>query len=128
MNKIAAVPYNQMEFRWVSSYYDSNLNGTCIYNGELCEFKTDVGEYIEEIDKWEEDICVIYKLTWKEKLKWIFRQKKFEWCVGYHYTYFKNGNGKRGNGNHFYIRKPKWIFDILFKLYFKQSLKLLKKK
>lgn len=96
------------KFRWIEEHFDVHLSGTCIYKGKLCYFET---EYPEE----DEFYYNIYSLTWQEKLKWLLRQWFFELCIGYHWTY-KN-NKKVWDG--FILRKPNWLYDFLFRLYYK---------
>ena len=55
------------------------------------------------------------KLDFISKLKWYWKQWKFERCVGYHWTY---PNRKRGKG--FYYRNPKWLYVWLFNRYYKR--------
>lgn len=114
MKKIADINYENVEFRFISNHYDVHLNGTCIYNGELCEFKNQYPDLDEETDEWEEMIVEIYQLTFKEKFEWYKRQWLFENCVGYHWTY-----PQRKEGKSFYYRKPQWLYKRLFNLYYK---------
>lgn len=118
MKKIADIKYDEVNFRFISDHWDVHLTGTCIYNGELCEFKNQYPDYDEELDEWEEMIVEIYQLNLLEKFKWYKKQWLFEKCVGYHWTY---GSGKRNRG--FYYRKPKWLYKIIFNLYYKLKTK-----
>ena len=111
--KIDKILYEKVDFKWVGSHYDLHLNGTCYYNNEIHEFKTISGEWDDETDNWEDSYCEIYKLTLKEKLKWLYWQKKFEWLVGYHWT-----DDNRKKGVNFYYRRPKWLYKLLFKLHY----------
>lgn len=109
---IESIPYEQVKFKFVSSHYDIHLKGTCIFNGELCEFESD---YLKDDDDDDDDIIVnIYKLTIIGKLKWYFKQWMFEKCVGYHCSY------PRRCGVGFYYRKPVWLYTILFNMYYKR--------
>jgi len=108
MKPIKQLKYEDVKFRFVSDHYDIHLNGTCYYNGSLCEFMAELppGHYnTTTVD--------IYKLSLVNKLKWIWRQWLFELCVGNHWSY---KNGKR-NGN-FYNKKPKWLYKILLNWYY----------
>lgn len=116
MKKIADVKYEDVDFRFISNHWDVHLGGTCIYNGELCEFKNQYPDYNEETDDWEDMIVEIYQLTLSEKLNWYKRQFLFEKCVGYHWTYTHR---KKGKG--FYYRNPKWLYEMLFKYYYKSK-------
>lgn len=118
MKKIADVNYNEVKFRFISNHYDVHLNGTCIYNGELCEFKNEYPDYDEETDEWKEMVVEIYQLTLQEKLRWYKRQWLFEKCVGYHWSY---NNNKRGG--YFHYRKPQWLYKRIFNLYYKRKKK-----
>ena len=106
---IKTLPYEKIDFRWINKHYDVHLNGSCMFNGSLHEFENDYPEENEEM------FVRIYKLDWLSKLKWYWKQFKFEKCVGYHWTYNK---GKRNKG--FYYRKPKWLFVRLFNWYYKK--------
>ncbi len=99
MNKITNLKYSDVDFIWVNEHYDKHLSGLCKYNNEVCFFKTN----------YEISIVSIYKLNFKEKIKWKLKQKIFEFCVGYHWTY------PRIN---YRLRKPYWFWRILFKLYY----------
>ena len=114
MKKIAEINYRDVKFKFISNHWDFHLNGTCLYNDELCEFKSKYPDYNEELDEWDEIFVEIYSLTFREKSKWLLRQWRFEKCVGYHWTY-KDGK-KQG---HFYYRNPKWLYQKIFKLYYK---------
>ena len=114
MRKIADVKYEDVNFRFISNHYDVHLGGTCIYNGELCEFKNEYPDYDEDTDEWKDMIVEIYQLTLKEKLAWYKNQWLFEKCIGYHWSY---KNGKRGKSFHY--RKPKWLYKIIFNLFYK---------
>jgi hypothetical protein len=114
MKLITTIKYNEVDFKFISSHYDLHLDGTCLYNKKLCQFKTILGDWNKEKDEWEYDFCQIYELNLKEKIKWKLRQKKFEWMVGYHWTYPKKKD------THFHYRKPKWLYVFLFNLFYKR--------
>lgn len=113
-NLIATIPYKEVKFKWVSTHYDVHLNGTCIYNGELCEFENKYPDYNEEIDEFEEMQVKIYQLDLLNKLKWIKSQLVFEKCVGYHWSYDNNKRGKS-----FHYRNPEWFYKLLFNWFYK---------
>lgn len=114
MKLIATIPYWETNFKWISGHWDLHLKGTCTYKGSLCEFKTIVGYYNEEIDDFDESFCEIYELSLFEKLSWLKRQWMFEQCVGFHYSYKDNKKISK-----FYIRNPKWLYNFLFYFYYK---------
>ncbi len=117
MKLITTLPYSKTKFKFAANHYDLHLNGTCIYENKLCEFKTIVGDWNEEKDEWDESFCEIYTLTFFEKIEWIWRQWCFETCVGHHWSY---KDGKRGAS--FSYRNPKWLYELLFKLYFNMKI------
>ncbi len=119
MKLITSIPYQDVNFIWISDHWDWHLHGTCYHNNQLCEFKTIEGvfDFDEENEDWIEKIptmCEIYSLTYLEKLQWKWRQFQFEQCVGYHWTYPYRKAGERP----FYYRKPKWLYKFIFKIYY----------
>lgn len=87
MKKIANIPYSKTDFKFVQNHYDLHLSGTCIYNNKLHIFKTINWDYDDEDDENYNPTCDIYELTLKERIKYCYMQKKFEWMVGYHWSY-----------------------------------------
>lgn len=65
MKLIATIPYNQVNFKFITNHYDIHYSGTCIYNSNLCEFKS-IPEFDEE-GEWIKDDVEIYSLTENEK-------------------------------------------------------------
>ncbi len=128
MTLLTEIPYRDVDFVWVSSHWDIHLSGLCRYNGKLCQFSTtqeNNPEWDEKRDAEDDDYnispfittCAIYSLSLKEKAKWLFKKKKFEWAVGYHWTYpYRNdwNHPKR----HFFIRRPKWLYRALFNFHY----------
>ena len=110
---IKVIPYDEVNFKWISNHWDVHLSGTCIYNGELCEFENSYPMYNEDTDEYEEMLVKIYKLDLLSKLAWMKRQWGFEKCVGYHWTYI---NGARSYG--FKYRKPEWFYKRLLNWYY----------
>ena len=95
--------YRDVQFVWVSSFYDLALKGLCLEQKELCLFKTD----------YDTMKVSIYHLAVAEKIRWILRKLLFEWCVGYHFSYPQRALGQR-----FRYRNPKWFSKIVFRVYF----------
>ena len=120
MKYLKTIPYCEVNFRFISNHYDLHIEGTCLYENEICYFFTHLPDYDEENDCWKEAFTMIYKLTTYEKVKWLLKQWLFEKCVGCHCSY-KN-NDLRG---YFYYRKPEWLYKFLFSSYYRIS-KLLK--
>ena len=104
LQKALIKPYDEMDWVWISDHYDIHLDGLCRHDGELSRFKTD----------FDSEICTIYTLTNWEKIKWLWRKRMFEVCIGYHWTYPHRKQGVRFN-----YKKPRWFWDIIFKLYYK---------
>jgi len=115
---IKILPYEQVKFKWISDHYNIHLNGTCIYNNELCEFDIDNSTYDDETDEYDGLFVNIYKLNFIDKLKWRFKQWKFEKCVGYHWSYPHRDKGFYYRS--FYYRKPTWLYVWLFNKYYKK--------
>lgn len=128
MEKITTILYDEVDFVWILNHWDIHLEGLCNHNGELCYFETQKGtgywdeeccEDIErECDEYVEVIpnkCDIYSLTKEEKQSWLKRKRKFEVCVGYHWTYPYRKTGERPYG----YKKPKWFWNLLTIFYYK---------
>jgi hypothetical protein len=108
------LPYNEVDFLWVSDHYDIHLSGICKYQGRIYEFFTEDPGYNEETDDWEPIYTKLFYLTRYQIIKWLLKKKMFEICVGYHWTYPNRKEGER-----FYYRNPQWLYTRLFKLYYK---------
>jgi hypothetical protein len=105
--KIASqVQHESMHRVWISDYWDGHLSGLCRHNGELCRFEI---ECDEDGDCPKNATYTIYTLSPLEKLRWLWRKKKFEICVGRHWTY-----PDRKNGVQFRRRKPRWLDALLW--------------
>jgi hypothetical protein len=111
MELITTIPYDEVDFNFISSHYDIHLHGTCIYKSDLCVFYTH-REYDDDMDDFIDTVS-IYKLTFIEKLRWELKQYMFELCVGPHWSYI-NGKPKGKYGT----REPKWLYELLFKMYY----------
>ena len=111
MNHIDMISYDKMEFVFILSHYDINLSGLCKHNNKLCEFK------LRDYDDPDDDLkCYIYKLSFKEKIKWLYKKTIFEWCIGYHWTYPYRKNGYK-------LRRPRWFWQIVHNLYYHKTIK-----
>lgn len=101
------VPYEKMNFVWITNHYDFHLSGLCRHAGALCRFKLE--------SDWEEPV-IIYRVTRLDPLqrtgslihKWLF-----EACVGRHWTYPDRKCGERYGS-----RKPAWLHKLLSRSYF----------
>lgn len=110
MKHIATLPYNEIDFVWISNHYDVHISGLCKMGYTLFYFKTI--NYIDLYDRDEELMCDVYMLSFMEEIKWKLKKFFFERMVGYHWSYPKRKN------NHFHYRKPQWLYKLLFKLYY----------
>jgi hypothetical protein len=90
----------------VQEHYDVHLEGLCRVKGKLCRFAT-----LNAFDEGEPPLCAVYPLTVRERLWWLWRKKRFEVCVGYHWTYPRTRS--------FHIRRPRWLFQALFNLHYR---------
>jgi len=107
MKHIATLPYDEIDFVWISNHYDVHLSGLCRMGNTLFWFETKIeGDY-------EKITCDIYMLSFWEEVKLRLRKFLFEQMVGYHWSYPKT----KSKG--FYYRKPEWLYKRLFKLYYK---------
>ena len=105
---VGILDYDKMNWIWVrvSEVCDINLEGLCWHEGRLCRFKTENGrkdntQYIP--------ICRMYQLKFRDKLRWLWKKKKFEWCIGYHRSYPKKLYKER---------KPKFFWKWVFGIYY----------
>lgn len=105
------IPYKDLDIVFVTNYYDVPLSGTCIHDGKLCEFECS-SEHDDPL------MYAIYRLSFLQKIKAKFTQWKFEQCVGYHWSYH---SGKKTT--YFYIRKPKWLYTMLYKWFYRKNRK-----
>lgn len=108
MEPFKVVEDTKVEYRFISNYYDVPLNGICYYLGILYEFER------APLEEYFDDCLHLYKLTAWQEFKWKLKQKLFEICVGYHWSWYP-----KNRGNLFHFRKPEWFYKKLFKLYYK---------
>lgn len=109
---IATIPYDEVNFVWISGHYDIHRFGLCKIGNTLFYFKTiNVDQYYDDETELK---CEIYMLSFLEEIRWRLKKFFFEQMIGYHWTYpFR----KEATG--FYYRNPKWLYKFLFWLYFK---------
>lgn len=99
------IGYEFIQFVYIISYYDQPLSGTCMYNNKLHYFQ------LSDIDDEHKTYYEIHEFNFFERIKFYFKQMMYELCVSDHYVYSNRIlNIKK--------RKPKFIFDFLYKLYF----------
>lgn len=106
MKHIATLPYDEIDFVWVSNHYDVHISGLCKLGFSLFYFKTINHDSDEEL------MCEIWMLSFMEEIRWKLKKFFFEQMVGYHWSYPKRKN------SHFHYRKPEWLYKLLFKLYY----------
>lgn len=109
---LAKIPYDQMDFVWITDHYDIHLSGLCRVDGELMLFK------IVDVSDNEMPSYVVYPLTRLQKVKWLWKKWLFEVCIGEHWSY-----PQRKKGIHFYIKSPTWFWSTVFALYYWKSTK-----
>ena len=100
---------NDVKYRWVTSYYDMPLQGTCYYEDKLWRFQR--SNKTDNMDEYYSEILELYPLTILQQLKWKLKQKWFEICVGEHwsdYPYKRNSK-----------LRPDWLRNIYYKLKWK---------
>ena len=95
---------HDLDIIYVTSFYDIPLKGLCRYEGKIQKFETDYDT---------EESTIIF-LTPMERLRALWSKWLFEICVGTHQSY---KNGKRAH--YFYWRKPKFLHQFLYRLYFR---------
>ena len=42
---IKILPYDKVQFKFISNHYDVHLGGSCIYENSICEFKSKYPNY-----------------------------------------------------------------------------------
>jgi hypothetical protein len=101
------VDHRDMKYLFVTNHYDIHLNGLCYVDNQLCKFQL--------FSDWEDDDSkyLVTPLSSIEKIKALWSKKKFEICIGYHWTY-----PNRLNGEVFYTKTPQWFWKIVFKMYY----------
>jgi len=107
MKHIATLPYDEVDFVWVSSHWDVHLSGLCKMGNTLFWFQTKIKGDYDHIE------CDIFMLSYWEEIRFKLRKFLFERMVGYHWSYPKRNN------HGFHYRKPQWLHKILFSLYYK---------
>ena len=93
-------------------YWDGPLNGLCNYDGTVHYYDC-IQNHNRHGNRSRYDTFIVYKLSIREKIKFLYRLKKFQLMVGYHTVY---QNGRRMG--RFVHRKPKWFFNFLFNFYY----------
>ena len=103
MSPIKIVKESDVEYRFISHYYDEPLKGSCYYLGKLYYFirKDDTYLYLIQLNN-------------RGERKWKLKQFFFEQCVGYQWSWYPKN---RSTG--FRYRNPQWLYKLLFKLYYK---------
>ena len=110
---IARIPYEHMNWVWISSFWDVPLRGLCKYNGKLCRFQGFGWVYGKKMSRYH-----IIRLSTISKTIWIIRKFLFEFMVGKHWSSYPDGvkyKHKRFLTGAYYIPfSIKWRFRRLF--------------
>jgi hypothetical protein len=93
---------------WISSFTDFPREGLCRFRGKLCHFVCAFD------DNGDPQGYEIFRLSLRQKLRWLRRKRRYEICVGYHWTY-----PNRARGESFTHRKPRWLHFLLFALHYR---------
>jgi hypothetical protein len=104
MSAIEIVKDTQVEYRFITNYYDEPIQGSCYYLGKLYQFRRKEGT----------NQLFLITLNKKGERRWKLKQFFFEQCVGYQWSWYPKN---RSTG--FRYRNPQWLYKILFKLYYK---------
>jgi len=101
--KMHYLPYDDVKFVFVLDYYDLPLKATCRYQGRLC---------LAVLEDWQADDAnyFVYELDWKEKLKYKYLQRKWEFISGTDWS--------RSEAWIINDRLPKWFTKRLWRFYF----------
>ena len=110
MKHIATLPYDEIDFVWITDHYDIHLSGLCKMGNTLFWFETETKGKHKKLN------CKIFMLTFWEDIKLRIKKFLFEQMVGFHYSYYPDPDKKLKG---FYYRKPEWLYKRLFKLYYK---------
>lgn len=102
------VDYKDMDFVFVTNHYDIHIEGLCRINNKLWSFK------LYDMNDAASSVYAVTPLNCVDTLKAVIAKKAFEICVGYHWTY-----PNRTNGEEFYMKSPKWFWNMVFHLYYK---------
>lgn len=111
------IPYDDVDFVFVDNYYDLNLSGLCLYNGEIMRFETeftDAGTFIGTAI--EGAVVHVFPMAIRKKALALLRKKLFEVCVGTHWTYPLCIDGVCKS---YHLKKPKWFWGIVGDLYYR---------
>ena len=101
---VCTVPYAEMQWVWITDYYDVPLQGLCRYHGRLYRF---------EAANEEGEMYRVYSLTRPERCRWMARKWLFELAIGRHWSYPAREQGVR-----FRWRRPVWLWRYVFRAYY----------
>ena len=93
MKRIARIPYEHMNWVWISDFWDVPLRGLCRYNGELCLFQGFGWNYGKNMARYH-----ILRLSTASKVKWLLRKFMFELMVGRHWSSYPNRTKYKSKG------------------------------
>ncbi|HEU4602631.1 MAG TPA: hypothetical protein VFS24_11710 [Steroidobacteraceae bacterium] len=101
------VPYDRVDWVWVSAHYDLHFEGLARHNGQLMRFQTP--QFYWYTRRSLRPQVRLFRLSVREKLRWLARKWWFEFCVGRHWTYPDRKLGQ-------YVPPPKWRTDLYYRL------------
>lgn len=101
------VPYNQVDWVWVSDHYDLHLSGLARHDGVLMRFQTPQFYWCNRRVLTPQ--VRMFRMSFAEKCRWLARKRWFEFCVGRNWTYPDRRLGQR-------TRRPRWLCDLYYKL------------
>lgn len=101
---MTVVKREELQFVWISHFWDVPLDGLCRVDGKLMRFR----------EAFADGTYQVLDLKPHQKARWLLRKWLFECCVGEHWSYPQRVNGAR-----FYWRKPVWLHKALFWAYYK---------
>ena len=109
--------YLEMNFFFISLFYDVPLSGLCKVNNKIHTFS--IVSFDAHLTSNDGKLFYnVYELSSIEKLKQILKKWGFELCVGTHMSY-----PQRAQKRYYHMRKPYWFWKRLFNLYYGKKIK-----
>lgn len=109
MKRIARIPYEHMEWVWISAFWDVPLRGLCKYNNKLYSFQGFGAVCGKKMARYH-----ILKMNLLEKIRWLLRKFTFEIMVGKHWSSYPSRIKYKDKG---FLRKIYYLpFNIKWRL------------
>ena len=102
MKLLAEIPYEDVDFVYVTDHWDIHVEGLCLFTGALCLFRGLVGVEAETLS--------IYSLGRIEKARLLMGKYLFEFFIGTHWTYPLKPYKRRA---------PTFFWALMFRFYYK---------